>query len=633
MRGGRSTPLILWAAVLAGCGGEEAPPEPEPGFPVVHAPARDSAPQRHGELACGDCHGQLVDDWSHTGMARSLGRVEPGELDGLGAVPDGDSGYVYRFARSPDGEGFVIGETRPDRPEYGLGSVLALGIGSGERDRSYAAVHGRGLWFAPLEVLTTAAGRHAALAPGAMMQSGTRLTQAITPECLGCHTNAPPPRDYPLNLLPGATWEPRGIGCAACHGRDAAHAAWQERSLAGEEVAGEDPILRHRELDRWAQLSVCAACHLQGDARLVLDEEALGPPPPGGDLLEQRALFVAAEPNEEVGFVSHVERLVLSRCFTRSEMTCTTCHDPHRTLHEPRERRRVRDACTRCHPGEGGGLVARGGPSASACSRDMERAIETHHVRQDGAPRRDCVSCHMPRTGVFDVAEVMIHDHFVRTDTSDAPGAYGPEGIRFPESAEGDWRRFTWPAGPAPSHLDDPGLWMMAYASGKHLDKALAKLDETPGPTAAGLPMYHHVRGSLLESVGREEAAAAAYERALELDPLLAPSAINLGLLLGQLGRADEGMARLDAVIERHPFADGALRNRAVLRHGAGDLEGFVEDLTRAFEANPRATLAASLAEVFAAQGAQDRAAHWRGIAGRLDPVRHGAPGAPVGDG
>lgn len=620
-----SAGLLALVGAAAGCGGEEPAEASSAAAPLVHGPAYESASQTAGAEDCIDCHGDIVADWSRTGMARSLQEVEVGELDGLGVVVDGPSGYHYQLARTPEPARHVLGETRPDTPGHALGSELVLGIGSGERDRSYAAIHGRGMWFAPVEVLNTELGRRAVLTPGAMMTPGTRLSMPITPECLGCHTDAPPPRDFPLNLWPDpGRWRARGISCAGCHGGTAGHAAWQEEELAGEEPGGGDPILRHGALDRWAQLSVCAACHLQGDARLVLDARQLGPPPPGGDLLAQRALFVAAEPTEDVGFVSQVERLVLSRCFLESEMTCTTCHDAHRTLHEDEERARVRAACARCHTGDGATRIPRRGESAqsaAACSRDMGGEIETHAVQRERDLGRDCVSCHMPRTGVFDVAELVIHDHFIRLDGSNARPASGPDELRFAESKSGDWQRFRWPGAPAPQHVDDPGLWMMALASGEHLGRALSLVDEAPGPTAAGLPMYHHVRGSLLESDGRLEQAAASYEHALELDPELAPSAINLGLLLGKLGRAQEGRERLDAVVERHPFADGALRNRALLRYGLGDARGFVEDLTRAFEANPRAELAGTLAEFHEAQGDAAGAQRWRVAAGKLDPL------------
>jgi len=233
---------------------------------------------------------------------------------------------------------------------------------------------------------------------------------------------------------------------------------------------------------------------------------------------------------------------------------------------------------------------------------------------------QDCVDCHMPLSGVFDVAEVRIHDHFIRVDISTAQGPRLPGTLRFPESPEGEWRRFEWPGVPAPDHIDDPGLWLMAYAHGDHGLSAMELIDTPAGPTALRLPMYHHVRGSLLELAGRAEEAVLAYERALELDPDLAPSAINLGLLLGEGARQAEGLELLDAVIERHPRLAPALRNRALLRYRRGDREGFISDLMRAFEAEPRGHLAATLADAFREVGDLDAARRWMDLARQLDP-------------
>ena len=143
-------------------------------------------------------------------MARALGEVHPQELRGLEGVLERGSGYRYEL----DASGAIV-ETRPDVPEHRRSAELVFAIGAGELDRSFAAQLGDFLWFAPLEVVTTEQGRRAALAPGHMIRPGTRFATAITPECLGCHTDAPPPRAFPLNLRPASgTWTPRGISCA-----------------------------------------------------------------------------------------------------------------------------------------------------------------------------------------------------------------------------------------------------------------------------------------------------------------------------------------------------------------------------------------------------------------------------------
>jgi Flp pilus assembly protein TadD len=361
-------------------------------------------------------------------------------------------------------------------------------------------------------------------------------------------------------------------------------------------------VLDPAELDRVGRMSVCAACHLQGDARIELEPGRVGPPVPGGDLLEERAVFVAAEPTDEIGFVSHVERLVLSRCYLESEaLACDTCHDPHRSLREPNERVRVRRACESCHAGAAEAAHA---PSCSLASD--ERPAE-----------RDCASCHMRTSGVFDVAGVAIHDHWIRT----RPGPPSPRGpLRFPESSRGDWKRFAWPGARAPEHFDDPGLWMMALAHGGHFERALGFVDREPGARVRALPMYHHVRGSLLERAGRPADARAAYVRARELDPELAESDVNLGPLLAQLGEPRAGLGVLDRLLAKHPLADGALRNRALVRLMLGDEPGFLADLEAALRLLPDPAVARALASACEQRGDAAGARRWSAEARRLDP-------------
>ncbi|MFT5050632.1 MAG: putative CXXCH cytochrome family protein [Chlamydiales bacterium] len=615
---------ILGGCLLAACGSSErdtsgtsapsdAPPDRVAGQVAGHAlaPPWSAPPSSDASGRCIDCHTRIALDWSRTGMARTLGPVTLSELEGLGAVADAPVGYSYAF-ENHEGNPSIV-ETHAGAPQHELRAELVLAIGSGERDRSFAALQGDFLWLAPLEALTTADGRrHSELAPSHSITPGSRFSNPITGECLGCHTDAPPPEQFPLNLHSEITstgarqWEPRGISCGACHGPVERHARMRE------EHSGADPILRIAQLSRIERLSICAACHLQGDARVILKPGQLGPPRPGGDLLEGRAVFVASRPDQDVGFVSQVQRLLLSECFLQSDtMVCGTCHDPHRTLHDDTERRRVRDACMQCHID---GIDSAGSaPDASPCGLAPSAR----------PPAADCASCHMRRTGVFDVAEVQIHDHFIRRDPG-PPSA--PKPLHFAESPQAAWKRFTWPGEPPPEDVDDAGIWMMGYYARSHIARASGYMDRPVSARVERLPMYHHVRGSLLEGAGRIAEARAAYEHALVLDPATAPSAINLGLLLGNNGDPRAGLRVLDELLARFPKADGALRNRALLHHKLGDLEGFARDLTAAHRLHPHPALAATLGSLAEQGGDPAGARAWRQTAHDLDPLHQPAP-------
>jgi tetratricopeptide (TPR) repeat protein len=115
-------------------------------------------------------------------------------------------------------------------------------------------------------------------------------------------------------------------------------------------------------------------------------------------------------------------------------------------------------------------------------------------------------------------------------------------------------------------------------------------------------------------------AARAAYAHALELDPELAESTTNLAPLLARLGEARAGRALLDALLARHPLADGAYRNRAVVRLALGDEPGFRADLETAMKLLPDAGLAQALAKHAEQRGDAAGVKRWMEEARRLDP-------------
>jgi predicted CXXCH cytochrome family protein len=592
------------------------------------APTPASAPEVEIGQRCLDCHAAIVRSYRSTGMAHALGPIEDPHLADLASVPDANSGFRYRFAAAVSGPSIVESWTPPStsaagapaaqKPGVESSAPLAFAIGAGRLDQAYAAKLGDLLFLAPLEVVGSGAARRATLAPGHMIQPGTRFTIPITEECLACHTDDLMPREYPLNLVPRkAVWKPAGISCAACHGPVDAHAIWREAALAGEKPATPDPVLTATRTGPIESLSVCARCHLQGDARILLEPGARGIPPPGGDLLARCAVFVAKNPTHEIGFVSQVERLALSRCFIRSfdrssekgarALTCVTCHDPHRSSTDAAERKSVRDACSRCHA-EGAADDKGGAGSAGGCALKMDRRAD-----------KDCVQCHMRLTGTFDVAAVLIHDHKIERKP---PPASMPSTLRTKEARDGELALFAWPGEESRAYAADPGLWMMALMSLGRPELALPFAMKDPGAVSKRLSMYYHLRGSLYEQAEKPEAARQAYERALLLDPSQAETTVNLAPLLGRLGEPQEGVRMLSRLLARYPKAEGALRNRCALDLALHDEAAFAADLEAAQRILPRAPNARALAQYYARLGRADVAEHWRAEALRLDPTQ-----------
>ncbi|MGP3915741.1 tetratricopeptide repeat protein [Nonomuraea sp. 10N515B] len=98
-------------------------------------------------------------------------------------------------------------------------------------------------------------------------------------------------------------------------------------------------------------------------------------------------------------------------------------------------------------------------------------------------------------------------------------------------------------------------------------------------------------RAGLLAAVGRDEEAMADVTAGLAL----VPGNPHLLTVLGQLettsGRLAEARAALDLAVEGAPTLAAAWGNRGVLRYTAGDLEGAIDDLSRAIEVQPQPDL------------------------------------------
>lgn len=584
---------------------------PVPGS--TFAPATGQGPLAIG-VGCEDCHPGVVESYRRTPMARALEPLAEGEVRLLAelsaeSIPIGEAGLAYGFEQEGS-RALLVERSLGDQVEREIGRwPVAFAVGAGELDRSYAVELGSALYFAPLEKLSAgsrgASAEHLAPAPGHSILPTLRLQSPIGDECLSCHTDALPPKRVPHHAVPEQAWLPQGIGCGACHGDVEAHARWREDALVGKDPGGADPVLRPQSMAWRERLSVCGRCHLQGDSRLSLERGRRALAPPGTDFLASTAVFVAAEDRDEIGFVSHFERLLESDCFLvspRGALACETCHDPHRSMTDPLVRQHARQACSTCHALE----AAEARRAAPSCS--LERA--------QWPVGKDCVSCHMRLTPVFDLEGIAVHDHWIRARP---PAASRFQSIRVKQSEGRELRRMAWPGESAPL-AEDPGLWMVGLAAAGQREAARGLVDRKPDLRVERLNVYQHTRGSLLEELGRFEDARVAYERSRLLDPDWSESTVNLAGVLLELGRPADAVARLDALLARWPLVKGAWQNRAASKLALGDWAGARADLERAYGLAPLAANARALGEIARRAGDAAAVQRWESEAKRLEP-------------
>lgn len=520
----------------------------------------------HGEgTTCRDCHPAIVERYAAHPMSHTLGAASARVIAPMAGTRLRDPASGFEYSIDIDADGVALFERKDGPPGFAdleRRRKIALWIGAGRQDRSLVLENAGRWYFAPVEWSTRAG---LVLAPHQELSPHSRLDFPISSECLACHTDTPPRDAYPLNTA--AKDAPEGIGCAGCHGDTTTHL---------ESLGAPGTIASLSALPPTRQLDVCARCHLQGDARVVLVTDDHAPFAPGDDLFSRRAAFVDRRPGDDFGFVSQSDRLALSACMSGSgdALTCTTCHDPH-TAATITTRAEYDQACAQCHQPDD---CTRPPPAADARSGDS------------------CTACHMRTSAPFDLRHVTVTDHWIQRRP--APPAEART-IRVHASKTADLVRFRWPSerdrasDPGERtrrHQEDAGALAMALTHLGHPDRALPLFSQALSgdlpESLASLPAFSFMHGRALEATRRPADAERAYRAALAIDDDHAESRVNLGLLLANRG-SDEATGLLKDTAVRFPLADAPWRNLAVLHFQRRDAAGFEDAMRRAIERNP----------------------------------------------
>lgn len=501
--------------------------------------------------ACWNCHEETVRAYLGHAMASSAGPIDADTTIPDAVVMQPATGTKYEVLTARDGTTY-LDATRHDGGRRRQQIVGRIGAGrfdvswaTAEVNEATGEVLGR-LFFAPVELVT---GRGWTLSPFELAEPAAGIDFALTSDCLGCHVG----RD--LSALPGAAatetangrvlFPPNHLGfdafdhlnglrCEVCHGNTRRHralmAGLEEPASEGGAARIDTGLTRIGDLPPATQRDICGRCHLQGDARLELIH---GPTDRSRPLVAQVPVLVPANPSDDFRFVSQLERLVLSECFRQTpEMTCTTCHDPHRgvTTQGIANFDRV---CQKCHGGlhqETSEDRERGG---TTCNRPADLEVAT--VTGDPARTADsCVDCHVRRSQPFDLPHVRSTDHWIRRSIplpeDDIPhrAVAEPGGDlvifdqhRLPENeSTRQWLR---------------GIQAIGLATLGRTDEALTLFKTLPAPgtfAATQAPedvpiveplqrqaIYHETRALTLLAARRPTEARAAFDDALKIHP------------------------------------------------------------------------------------------------------------------
>lgn len=339
-------------------------------FRMIYSRSEATLPKAHvqstnvgwvDETRCAECHEQAETFWE-TGHARTLMPAEDSQsrllLEELNEFLQGrpENSQVYL-------EDDRIVAVHQDKDRSRLSTVrLDWCFGSGEHARTWVGTltdsHGatdlleyRWSWFHEIDDFATTPGQPQNVGGGYFAGLGLLFDAPKAKMCFSCHGSYLPEESGRINvheMKPGVT-------CQRCHGPRQAH------------VESEGDIVDDswRTADQMESVNRCAECHRRAE-----DQKP-------GDVNIHNREIVRFQP---VG-------LVQSPCFKGSQMTCLTCHDPHKTLAD-------QDSmgiwqCVQCHDG----------------------TVEHPQICSAGHTDR-CVQCHMPKIPMK--APLKFTDHWIR---------------------------------------------------------------------------------------------------------------------------------------------------------------------------------------------------------------------------
>ena len=326
-----------------------------------------------GSEQCQTCHEDAHDTYRETGMGRALDVLDPDNEPPDVVFDHPKSGRRYRVYRQ-DGQ-MRHQESLLSNPDVVLADyAIRYVIGSGRHSRSYLLEIDGFMVESPVTWYTSS--KAWGMSPGYDVPSHQGFSRAVDAGCLFCHSGNSRALGGSFHRMKiHETW----IGCERCHGPGSLHLE-RRSSEADSSAAGDGEtdytIVNPRHLDRKLSESICSQCHLQATAAVMARGRSMTDFRPGLPLDFFRSDYRLDEEASQMTVVGHVEQLRFSRCYQQSELTCTTCHNPHGL---PKKLERVhyyRNKCLSCH-------------SEEKCSVDPD-------VRMRKSSDNNCMTCHMP---------------------------------------------------------------------------------------------------------------------------------------------------------------------------------------------------------------------------------------------
>ena len=342
-----------------------------------------------GKETCKECHFDIYNSYMETGMGKSFGVATKSKS----VLDDNNNPLIYDEIKNLyyqplwKKDSLYLLEFRLEKGDttHKLLQKIDFVIGSGQHTNSHLFSINGYIHQAPYTFYTQKG--ESDLPPGYENGQNSRFSREIGLECMSCHNAYP---NHVENSLNKYDFVPNGIDCERCHGAGEAHVK-EKRSGVFVDIKNEIDysIVNPAKLDKELQFDVCRRCHLQGTS-VLKNGKKWDDFKPGTPLSETVETYLPLyENNESFIMASHVDRLQQSECYTKGEVTCISCHNPHKSV------------------------------TTQSSNYFNNKCMECHSVCEQKTENEDCVSCHMPKSSSSDIPHVSITDHKIAVHSSE----------------------------------------------------------------------------------------------------------------------------------------------------------------------------------------------------------------------
>jgi hypothetical protein len=338
-----------------------------------------------GSDACVTCHVREHQSYLQTAHSRALSDLNPDAEPPDGEFEHALSGRSFRVYRAAGKLRHAeVMRTSAGKEIARVDVPIRYLIGSGNFCRSYLFEVDGFLHESPITWYTSK--KKWDMSPGYDFAQHHGFERQVRIGCLVCHAGRV---EAAAGTVHRMTFHEKAIGCESCHGPGALH---QELHVAKNHAPGTEDwtIVHPGKLPRDLQEAVCASCHLSAAASVLLRGRDASDFRPGRPLSDFRADYRLTGDNAKMTVVGHVEQLRLSACYQKSnDLTCVTCHDPHRR-EPPKDRVAYhRQQCMNCH-------------ESKPCSVEKSERLRKNADH--------CVACHMPQSDT-DIPHIAFTHH------------------------------------------------------------------------------------------------------------------------------------------------------------------------------------------------------------------------------